>query len=111
MVKNFSETALKLYCELCDEQFFEEELEEHMESHVADIECVYCNEKFETVDKLFEHDEDGQECDQCGKWLCYTNLERHMKREHEINSEEGNKEEENKRDSSEDKEKGEGKDD
>merc|ERR1711989_175031 len=33
----------------------------------------------------------------------------HKKREHEITSEEGNKEEENKRDSSEDKEKGEGK--
>merc|ERR1712240_441258 len=61
--------------------------------------------------KVIEHENEGQ-CDQCGKWLgCGTNLERHMKREHEITSEEGSKEEENKRDSSEDKEKGEGKDD
>ena len=50
---------------------FEEELDEHMEVfHVTEIECVECNEKFESVDKIIEHDNDGQgfECDQCGKW-------------------------------------------
>ena len=113
--------GIGFYCEQCDEYcLFEEELEEHMEIHVTEIECVECNEKFEcvecnekfeSVDKVIEHENEG-ECDQCGKWLgCGTNLGKHKKREHEITSEEGSKEEENKRDSSEDKEKGEDKDD
>merc|ERR1711867_378492 len=76
-----------------------------------EIECVQCDEKFESIDKVIEHENDG-ECDQCGKWLgCGTNLGEHKKREHEITSEEGSKEEENMRDSNEDKEKGEDKDD
>jgi len=81
--------------------------DEDMETHVTEIECVECNEKFESVDKVIEHENKG-ECDQCGKWLgCGTNLGKHEKKEHEITSKEGSKEEENKRDSSEDKEKGE----
>merc|ERR1711873_104411 len=96
------------YSEQCDEYcLFQEELEEHMDSHVTEIECVECNKKFESVDKVIEHENEG-ECDQCGKWLgCGTNLGKHKKKEHEITSEEGSKEEENKRDSNEDKEKGE----
>ena len=84
------------YCEHCDEYcLFEEQLEEHKESHV--VECVYCKEKFESIDKVIEHENEG-ECDQCGKRLgCGTNLGKHKKREHEITSEEGSKEEENKR--------------
>ena len=53
----------------------EEELEEHME-----FECVECNEKFESAEKVIEHENKGQ-CDQCGKWLgCGTNLGKHKKR-------------------------------
>merc|ERR1712121_39324 len=95
------------YCELCNEYcLFQEKLEEHMETHVTEtecekkleeyteIECVQCKQKFESEDEITEHDDDGQECDQCGEWLCYgTSLARHKKREHEINSEESREEE------------------
>merc|ERR1712240_276873 len=91
------------YYEQCNEYcLFEEELEEH-----TDFECVEYNEKFESVDKVIEHENEG-ECDQCGKWLsCGTNLGKHKKKEHEITSEEGSKKEENKKESNEDKKKGE----
>ena len=73
--------------------------EEHMEDeeHIEPngFECVECNENFESVDKVIEHENEG-ECDLCGKWLgCGTNMENHKKKEHETTSEEGNKEEEN----------------
>merc|ERR1712240_902506 len=68
------------YCELCDEYcLFQEELEEHMDSHATEteceekleeyteVECVQCKQKFESEDEI---------------------------KEHEITSEEGNKEEE-----------------
>ena len=55
---------------------------------------MQCNEKFKSEDEIIEH-ENSQECDQCGKWVCYgISLRTHKKREHEITSEEGNKEEE-----------------
>merc|ERR1711867_127077 len=80
-------------CEHCDEYcLFEEQLEEHMEEeHMEDEEyiepsgfqCVECNEFFESVDKVIEHENEG-ECNQCGKWLgCRTNMEEHKKKEHE----------------------------
>ena len=48
------------------------------------VKCRECNEKFESVDKVIEHENEG-ECDQCGKWLgCGTNMEKHKKREHEV---------------------------
>jgi len=91
----------------CNKKFeFEEQLEEPMDFHVmeieceedleehTEIECVQCNEKFESEDEISEHEDDGQECDQCGKWLCYgISLKRHKKKEHEITSEEGSKDE------------------
>merc|ERR1712112_229713 len=71
---------------------FEDQLEEHMELHA--IRCVDCNDKFETVDKLIEHENDG-DCYLCGKYFdCKTNMEKHKKTEHEITSEEGSKVEE-----------------
>ena len=96
------------------EQFkklYKKQMEKHMDYHVTEIECEEelefyvkcreCNEKFESIYKVIEHENEG-ECNQCGKWLgCGTNMEKHKKREHEITSGEGNKEEEN---SSEDKE-------
>merc|ERR1712115_337314 len=80
-------------CEQCDEYcLFEEQLEEHIEEeHMEDeehieptgFECVECNEIFESVIKVIEHENKG-ECDQCGKWLgCGTNMEKHKKKEHE----------------------------
>merc|ERR1712240_893339 len=95
------------YCEHCDEYcLFEEELEEHMDSHVTEIECeedleehteiecVQCKEKFGSEDEITEHEDDGQEFDQYGEWLCYgTSLARDKKREHEITSEEGSEKE------------------
>ena len=95
------------YCELCDEYcLFQEELEEHMDSHATEteceekleeyteIECVQCKQKFGSEDEITEHEESGQECDQCEEWLCYgTSLARHKKREHEINREESKEEE------------------
>ena len=73
--------GIGFYCEQCNQYcLFEEELEEHMkefhvaeeleehmkEFHVTEFECVECNEKFESVDKVIEHKNEG-ECDQCGK--------------------------------------------
>ena len=71
------------YCEQCDEYcLFQEELEEQMDSHATEIECeekleeyteiecVQCKEKFGSEDEITEHEDDGQECDQCGKWIC-----------------------------------------
>ena len=56
-------------------------MEEHKESHV--VECVYCKEKFESIDKVIDHENEG-ECDLCGKKLgCGTKLVEHKKREHE----------------------------
>merc|ERR1712240_856515 len=67
----------------------EEDLEEHTE-----IECVQCKEKFGSEEEITEHEDDGQECDQCGEWLCYgTSLAKHKKREHEITSGESREEE------------------
>ena len=61
-------------CEQCNEYcLFEEQLEEHIEEeHMEDeehiepngFECVECNENFESVDKVIEHEYEG-ECDQC----------------------------------------------
>ena len=67
----------------------EEKLEEYTE-----IECVQWKQKFESKDEITEHEESGQECDQCGEWLCYgTSLARHKKKEQEINREESKEEE------------------
>merc|ERR1712101_97512 len=80
-------------CEQCNEYcLFEEQLEENIEEeHMEDeehiepsgFECVECNEFFESVAKVIDHENEG-ECDQCGKWLgCGTNMEKHRKKEHE----------------------------
>ena len=112
--------GIGFYCEQCNEYYlFKKQMEEHMDFHVTEIECeeeledhmefecVKCNEKFESVDKVIEHENDGQ-CDQCGKWLgCGTNLGKHKKKEHEITSGEGIEKEENKKERNEDKDKGE----
>ena len=38
---------------------------------------------FESEEEIIEHKNDGQECDQCGEWLCHgTSLKTHKKREH-----------------------------
>merc|ERR1712240_532348 len=69
--------------------------EEEMETPVMEIECMQCNMTFESEEEIIEHENDGQECYQCGKWICDgISLKTHKKREHEITSEEGNKEEE-----------------
>merc|ERR1712240_711361 len=48
--------------------------------------------KFESEKEIIKHKNDGQECDQCGKWICNVlSLKTHKKREHEITSEEGKK--------------------
>ena len=73
-------------CEQCNEYcLFEEQLEEHREEeHMEDeehmepngFECVECNGNFESVDKVIEHENEG-ECDQCGKWLgCGINMKK-----------------------------------
>ena len=83
------------YCEQCDEYcLFEEELEEHMDSHATEIECeedleehteiecVQCKEKFESEDEITKHEDDGQECNQCEGWLCHgLNMKKHKKEE------------------------------
>merc|ERR1712082_475587 len=74
-------------------QLFEEQLEEHIEEEHMESEehmepsgfqCVECNEFFESVDDVIEHENEG-ECDQCGKWLgCGKNMEIHKQKEHDI---------------------------
>merc|ERR1712240_731204 len=68
--------------------------EEEMETPVIEIECVQCNMTFESEEEIIEHENYGQECDQCGKWICDgISLKRHNKKEHEITRQKGNKEE------------------
>ena len=73
-----------------------------MDTQVMETGYVEDNEKFESPDKVIEH-ENEDEYEQCGKWFgCGTSLGKHKKKEHEITSEEGITKKEN-----EDKEKGE----
>merc|ERR1712081_34396 len=45
-------------------------------------------------DEITKHEDDGKECDQCERWLCYgMSIERHKKRKHGTTSEEGKMEE------------------
>merc|ERR1712240_193210 len=68
--------------------------EEEMETPVMEIECMQCNMTFESEEEIIEHENDSQECDQCGKWICDgISLKRHNKKEHEITRQKGNKEE------------------
>ena len=68
------------YCEQCNEYcLFKDDLEEHMESHVTEVECEedseeiecrQCKKKFKSEEEITKHEDDGQECDQCEVWLC-----------------------------------------
>ena len=53
-----------------------------------EIECVNCNKKCESVDKLMEHTSE-RECDKGGKWTCCgTYLKEHKKSSNEMAKEE-----------------------
>merc|ERR1712240_564075 len=48
----------------------------------------------QTEGEIIENGNDGQECDQCGKWICDgTGLERHKKKEHKHTRKKESKEE------------------
>ena len=92
------------YCEQCDEYcLFKEDLEEHMESHVTEVECEedseeiecrQCKKKFKSEEEITKHEDDGQECNQCEVWLCQgLNMIEHKKNRHGTTSEEEKKEE------------------
>ena len=55
----------------------EEDLEEHTE-----IECRQCKKIFKSEDEITKHEDDGEECDQCERWLCHgLNITKHKKEE------------------------------
>ena len=89
-------------CEQCNEYcLFKEDLEEHMESHVTEgereedsegIECEQCYVTYKTEEEFIEHEDNGQECDQCGKWVCFGfSLKNHKKKYCKITNETGRK--------------------
>ena len=44
--------------------------EDKDEENLEGIECKQCCGTFETEEEFIEHENDGQECDQCKKWFC-----------------------------------------
>ena len=75
-----------------------------MEIHTTEMDCLECNEKFKSQEKLMEH-MDENECDHCRKWLCCgTYLRKHKEKEHEMTSGEGSKDKGKKKVSSKDEE-------
>merc|ERR1712240_368391 len=67
--------------------------EEDMDIDGAKIECVECNEKFKSIDKIIEHITKNE----CGGWTCCeTYLRKHMKKEQRNTNEQDIEKEDNK---------------
>ena len=72
-----------------------------MESHVTEgeceensegIECEQCYIAYKTEEEFNEHINDGQECDQCKKWVCFNfSLKNHKKKYCEMTNKTGRK--------------------
>ena len=83
LVEQFKKLYKKQMEKHMDYHVTEIECEEELEKHMY-VECVECNEKYDSTEKVIEHENEGQ-CDQCEYWLgCGTRVMEHKKREHEI---------------------------